>query len=55
MFFDRTNQPPQPTPTCDTKRQLEELRAIVVRMETRLCVLMRHMGAETKIESRNKK
>ena len=55
MFFDKPTFRPNPTQPCDTSRQLEELRAIVVRMETRLCVLMRHMGAETKIESRNKK
>lgn len=45
----------QHDPLRQVQRQIEELRAIAVRMETRLCALIEHLGADTKIQSLNKK
>lgn len=60
MFFDKPSFK-QYASSASTReidqlqRQVNELRTIAVRIETRLCLLLEHLGADTKIESRNKK
>lgn len=52
-----TATPPRPAhdPQRQMQRQIDDLRAIMVRVETRLCALIEHLGADTKIQSLNKK